>query len=82
MWITVNGLNKWKAEYYDEDMKLLNVMNASDIKKMGDRDIPTHLEMEPVNKKGNKTIIEISVVEFNHPIADSFFSQQNMKAVK
>jgi outer membrane lipoprotein-sorting protein len=81
-WITVNGFNQWKTEYYDEDMKLVYVMNASNIKKMGDREIPTHLEMEPVNKKGYKTILETTFIEFNQPILDNFFSQQNMKTVK
>jgi outer membrane lipoprotein-sorting protein len=81
-WITVNGFNQWKAEYYDEDQELVNLMNAYNIKKMGDREIPTRMEIEPVNKKGNKTILEINSSVFNQPIADSFFSQQNMKSIK
>jgi outer membrane lipoprotein-sorting protein len=81
-WISVNGFNQWKAEYYDEDMDLVNLMNAYDIKKMGDREIPTRLEIEPVSKKGNKTILEINSTVFNKPISDSFFSQQNMKTVR
>ncbi len=81
-WITVDGYNQWKAEYYDEDMELVNLMNAYNIKRMGDREIPTKLEIEPVNKKGNKTILELNNMVFNQPISDSFFSQQNMKSVK
>ncbi len=81
-WITVKGFNQWKAEYYDEDMDLVNLMNAFDIKTMGDREIPTRLEIEPQNKKGNKTILVINSSVFNKPIPDSFFSQQNMKSVK
>lgn len=81
-WITKNGFNQWKAEYYDEDQELINLMNAYDIKKMGDREIPTRLEIEPVNKKGNKTILVVNSSVFNLPIADSFFSQQNMKSIK
>lgn len=81
MWITVNGFNQWKAEYYDEDKELVNVMNASDIKKMGDREIPTILEIKPVGKKGTKTLIETKSVIFNKAIDDSFFSQQNMKKI-
>jgi hypothetical protein len=81
-WITVNGFNQWKAEYYDEDMSLVNLMNAYNIKKMGDREIPSRLEIEPVNKKGNKTILEINTSLFNQPISESFFSQQNMKNIK
>ena len=81
-WITVNGFNQWKVEYYDEDMGLVSVMNASNIKHMGDRDIPTHLEMVPVNKKGQKTILDIKFSVFNKPLSDNFFSQQNMKVIK
>ncbi len=81
MWVTVDGFNQWKAEYYDEDMSLVNVMNAYNIKKMGDREIPTKLEIIPLGKKGNKTVLEIISSVFNQPIEDSFFSQQNMKKV-
>jgi outer membrane lipoprotein-sorting protein len=81
-WVTVNGFNQWKAEYYDEDMELINTLNSYNIKKMGDREIPTKLEIEPTSKKGNKTILEINSMEFNKPIQDSFFSQQNMKTVR
>jgi outer membrane lipoprotein-sorting protein len=81
-WVTISGFNQWKAEYYDEDMDLINVMNAYDIKKMGDREIPTRLEIEPLNKKGNKTILVINSSVFNKPISDGFFSQQNMKSVR
>jgi hypothetical protein len=81
-WITVDGFNQWEVEYYDEDSTLINVMNASDIKRMGDREIPTKLEIDPVNKKGNKTILVINSMIFNQPISESFFSQQNMKSVK
>jgi hypothetical protein len=82
IWITVDGFNQWKAEYYDEDSSLVNVMNAFNIKKMGDRDIPSKLEITPVNKSGDKTILEINSMVFDKPIQDNFFSQQNMKSVK
>lgn len=79
VWITVEGFNEWKVEYYDEDMKLINVMNAFDIRKMGDREIPVKLEIIPVENSNNKTILETKSVKFNEPIDDGFFSQQNMK---
>jgi hypothetical protein len=81
-WITVKGFNQWKAEYYDEDEELITIMNAFDIQKMGDREIPVRLEMEPVNKKGHKTVLTIEQIVYDKPIADNFFSQQNMKLVK
>ena len=81
-WITVDGFNQWESEYYDEDKNLINLMNAYNIKKMGDREIPTRLEIEPVGKKGKKTILEINSMSFNQLISDSFFSQQNLKSIK
>ena len=82
MWITVSGYDAWMAEYYDEDNKIVNVSNNYDIKRMGDRDIPTRLEMAPQNKKGQKTVMHIDKMKFNTGIDESFFSQQNMKKIK
>jgi outer membrane lipoprotein-sorting protein len=82
MWITESGFDQWKVEYYDEDNKLVNVSNSSDIKKMGDREIPTHIEMVPLNKKGQKTVMQIDEMKFNTQVSEGFFSQQNMKKIR
>lgn len=82
MWITESGFDQWKAEYYDEDNKLVNVSNSSDVKKMGDREIPTHIEMVPLNKKGQKTVMQIDEMKFNTQVNEGFFSQQNMKKIR
>ena len=81
-WITKDGYNLWQSEYYDEDGYLQNKEFASDIKHMGDRDIPTHIEMIPAGEEGKKTVMDIISVVFNQPIDDSFFSKQNMKMVR
>ena len=82
MWITVSGYDSWMSEYYDEDNVLVNISNNYDIKRMGDRDIPTRLEMVPQNKKGQKTIMHIDEMKFNTGIGEEFFSQQNMKKIR
>ncbi len=74
--------NERKADYYDEDGNLVNTMLLSDIKKMDDRVIPTRMEMIPANEQGKKTVIEILSAAFNKPVAESFFSIQNMKMVR
>ncbi len=81
-WITKDGFNLWKSEYYDEDGFLINIENGYDIKQMGDRIIPTRFEMIPANEEGKKTVMEILEVNYNIPIDDSFFSKQNMKKVR
>lgn len=40
MWVTTDGYDMWKADYYDEDMELVNTENAYDIKRMGDPRYP------------------------------------------
>ena len=82
MWITVNGLDQWMTEFYDEDNKLVNISNNYDIKRMGDREIPTRLEMIPQNKKGQKTVMHIDEMKFDVKMDERFFSQQNMKKLR
>jgi outer membrane lipoprotein-sorting protein len=82
MWITVSGYDQWMAEYYDEDNKLVNVSNSYDIRKMGDREIPSRIEMVPKTKKGQKTVMQIDDMKFNTKLDESFFSQQNMKKIR
>lgn len=81
-WITKDGFNNWKNEYYDEDIVLINIENAYDLKDFGDRTLPSRIEIEPVDEPGNKTVLIMSDMQFNKPIDDGFFTQQNMKRVR
>ena len=67
------------SKFYDEDGVLINIMNASEIKMMDGRLIPTHLEMIPVDKKGHKTELIYSSISYNTPLQESFFTLQQMK---
>jgi outer membrane lipoprotein-sorting protein len=60
----------------------VNEENAYDLKDYGDRTLPSKMEIFPIDKPGNKTLIELKEMTFNQPISDDFFSQQNMKKVK
>ncbi len=81
-WISKQYYFPLKNEYYDEDEYLINKETLSKIKDVGDRTIPTYYEIIPVQKKGQKTIMEFTAVKFNVPIKESFFSIQNMKRVR
>jgi outer membrane lipoprotein-sorting protein len=81
-WITKDGLNLWKSEYYDEDGFLVNIENAYDIKNFGDRNLPSRVEIVPADEPGKKTVLLMKDIQFNKPIDDSFFTQQNMKRVR
>jgi outer membrane lipoprotein-sorting protein len=81
-WISKKGYFQMKTDYYDEDNLLVKTESASAIKNMGDREIPTHFEIIPADKPGNKTIVDFYKTIFNKEIDDGFFSQQNMKTIR
>jgi hypothetical protein len=68
-----------KQIYYDENMEKIRVMEMKEIKKIGGKTIPTVLELVPLKKKGNKTIIKYTAAEFNKEISDSVFSKRNLQ---
>ncbi len=82
LWIEKKDYLILRAEYYDEDGRLMNTMTGSQVKKLGGRLIPTQTEMIPADKKGNKTILIYTTLAFDRPIAESFFSTQNMQKVE
>jgi outer membrane lipoprotein-sorting protein len=82
LWITKVDYLQLRIEFYDEDGKLMNIMEMSKIETMGGRVIPTYMEMTPADEPNHQTILEYQAVEFDKPIDDSFFSEQNMKRVR
>lgn len=81
-WIDKSDFLFMKAELYDEDGYLVRTELGMNIKNMDGRLIPTRLELIPAEEEGHKTVVEIREIEFNIPISDNFFSQQNMKSVR
>ena len=81
-WISYDNYFQLKVNFYDEDEELLNIMQSSEIKMMGGKLIPTRMEMTPLDKKGQKTIMEYISIEFDVPFKPNFFSVQNMKRLK
>lgn len=81
-WISAQGDNELKMEYFDEDGTLMHRALFSDLRRMNDREIPTRMEMTSVNKAGHSTVLEIVKSVFDQPIADSFFSMQHAKRLR
>jgi len=81
-WISKKHYNQLKSEYYDEDGELVRREILSDVKKMDERMVPTHIEVIPEEEKDRKTVLELNQIKFNRDIPDEFFSQQNMKRVR
>lgn len=70
-----------RNEMYDEDGVLVNVLKSSDIKMMAGMKMATKMEMIPVEKQGEKTVITILKLDTSIDLKDNFFSKQNMKRV-
>jgi len=81
-WIDKKDFLFLKSELYDEDGYLVRTELGSDIKSMDGRLIPTRIELVPAEEEDQMTIIEIREIQFNSPIKDGFFSQQNMKRIR
>lgn len=81
-WIDKTDYLFLKSELYDEDGYLIRTELGSDIKEMDGRLIPARLELIPEEEEGYKTIVVFEKLEFNKPIDEAFFSQQNMKRVR
>ena len=82
MWISKKSYLTLKINFYDEDGTLVKSMIASNIKTMDGRTIPTHLEMIPTNKPGEKTVLDYQSIRFNVKLKPSFFSERNMKRIR
>ena len=82
VWIDSADFLQLKAEFYDEDGELVNIMNSSEVKEVGGRKITSKIEMFPVDKEGNSTVIIYNNIIFDVLINDNFFTTRNMKQVK
>jgi len=82
LWIDKKDFITMQAEYYDEDGRMVNTMHCSDIRILGGKLLPAKIEMVPLEKKGNKTVLIYNSLEFDKTIDDNFFATQNMPRVQ
>lgn len=82
VWIDKQDYLQLRTEFYDENGALVNTMIASDIRLLGGRLLPGRVDMFPADKKGHQTTITYSAIQFDQPIADSFFTTANLARVK
>jgi outer membrane lipoprotein-sorting protein len=65
--------------YYDEKGRKMREMLFSDTKKFGNRKIPSVMEMRPLNKKGQKTVIRYKDITFDKPVEKDVFTLRNLQ---
>ncbi len=64
---------------YSERGELIRTITLSDIKVLGGRRVPTHLECVPAKKAGQRTTLQYHELEFDVPLSDSFFSYARLQ---
>lgn len=82
MWIDEKDYLEMKVEFYDEDEYLVNTLYGKNIKTLGNRTLPTRMELIPADKPDHKTIVEQLAIDFDVKIDEKYFSIQNLKRVK
>lgn len=78
-WISVKDFVERRIEYYDENGKLIRTCRMSNVKTFNGQNVPMLIEITPANKKGHKTILEITDHTPVTSLQESFFSLQNIK---
>jgi outer membrane lipoprotein-sorting protein len=65
--------------YYDADGALMRKITFGDVRTLGGRNIPTVMELVPMNKPGNKTVITYVEAEFDQALDEATFTLRNLQ---
>ena len=82
MWIDKNDYMQLKTEFYDEYDELVSIMTGKSIKNFDGKKLPAIIEFIPLDKDGNKTIIERIVWKFDIVINQRLFMPNYMRNLK
>jgi outer membrane lipoprotein-sorting protein len=69
-------------KFYDEEGKLMRILNYSDVREFSGRIIPATMEMIPTSKEGHKTLIRYLKIEFDKKLDEDVFSLRNLRTVQ
>jgi outer membrane lipoprotein-sorting protein len=72
-----NYLPVWDR-YYDEQNRLMRIIEFSEVKRLGGRLIPSVMEVIPQDKEGQKTVLRYLSAEFNVSHMEDIFSLRNL----
>ena len=82
MWIDKKDFMQLKTQFFDEYDEMVNVMTSKSIKNFGGKNLPSIIEFVPLDKEGNKTIVERLVWNFDIDINERFFMPSYMKNLR
>ncbi len=68
-----------REEYYDEKGVKMRLIEFKDVRDLGGKRIPTVMELTPLNKPGNRTVIRYLKARFNQGIPADTFTLRNLQ---
>jgi outer membrane lipoprotein-sorting protein len=68
-----------REEYYDEKGAKMRLIEFKDVREFGGRRIPAVMELTPVNKPGNLTVIRYLRARFNEGVPEGTFTLRNLQ---
>ena len=77
-----SGFPKDKTLFFDEYEEMVSIMTANKIKNFSNKKLPSIIEYVPLDKEGNKTIIERLVWNFDIDINERYFLPNYMKNLR
>jgi outer membrane lipoprotein-sorting protein len=78
-WVDVESGAPVRQDFYDEEGTRLRVMQFSEYRQVGERYVPHHWSMTPLDKEGHSTTLEVEKIEYDPEIDSDIFTTRNLK---
>ena len=82
MWVDKQHFMQLKTQFFDEYEEMVSIMTSKKIKNFSNKKLPSIIEYVPLDKEGNKTIIERLVWNFDIDINERDFLPNYMKNLR
>jgi outer membrane lipoprotein-sorting protein len=78
-WLDAETGAALRQDFFDEDGERLRTMRFSDFRQVGERHVPHHWRLTPLDKTGHSTTIEIEEIQFDAEFSDNLLTTRNLK---
>ncbi|MCP4037148.1 MAG: outer membrane lipoprotein-sorting protein [bacterium] len=78
-WLDIESGAPLRQDFFDDEGERLRVMRFGDFRKQGERTVPHHWSMIPLEKPGHSTTIEIEEIKYDVELEESIFTTRNLK---
>ncbi|MCC5918623.1 MAG: outer membrane lipoprotein-sorting protein [Cryomorphaceae bacterium] len=82
IWVSKKDFFHIRTENFDERDQRVSTIIMSEVKEIGNRTMPTKMEMIPEDKSDQKTVLHYKTAVFDEPMEESFFSVQNLRSIR